>query len=76
MAARQRETKHELEDGFVVAWDSSEPNEELREKLIELAEQQIDGILIGMGGGVGTIPDAASAASSRPRRSSRRRRAA
>jgi hypothetical protein len=33
MAAKQRETSHEVEDGFVVAWDSSELNEDLSKKL-------------------------------------------
>jgi hypothetical protein len=50
MAARQRETTHELDDGFVVAWDSSDVDEQLRENLVELASEQIGGIAIAIGG--------------------------
>jgi hypothetical protein len=76
MAARQRETKHELEDGFVAAWDSSELDEELREKLIELADPQIDRIVIEMGGGAEPLGDSSSRTSLPSRRSGRQRRAA
>jgi len=77
MAARQRETRHELEDGFVVVWDSSEPDEELREKLSEIADRHIGGIVIDMGGTAESQEPAASAsASPRRRRKSRRRAAA
>jgi hypothetical protein len=75
VAAKQRETRHQLEDGFVVVWDSSEPDEELREKLIEIADRQIGGIVVSMGGTIQPQPAPASS-SPRPRKSSRRRRRA
>jgi hypothetical protein len=46
MAARQRETAHELDDGFVVAWDSSEIDEKLRKKLARLADEQLN-VVVG-----------------------------
>jgi hypothetical protein len=49
MAARQKATRHELADGFVAAWDSSEVDEDLRRKLIELAERPLGEIVVGMG---------------------------
>lgn len=74
MAARQRETRHTLEDGFVVAWDSSEFDERLRDELIELASEPIGGIIIGMGSSEGTAPAGSSAP--RRRKAARHRRAA
>lgn len=75
MAAKQRETRHELEDGFVVVWDSSEPDEELRERLIEVAAQQIGDLVVEMGGAVQSLR--APAVPTSPRRgNSRQRRAA
>lgn len=50
MAARQKATRHELADGFVAAWDSSEIDEDLRRKLIELADRPLGDIIVGMGG--------------------------
>jgi len=55
MAARQKATRHELHDGFVAVWDSSELDEDLRQKLIELADRPLDDIVIGMGGGAQKI---------------------
>lgn len=46
MAARQKETRHVLDDGFVVAWDSSEIDEKLRDELIEIGSKSL-GIVIG-----------------------------
>jgi hypothetical protein len=76
MAARQRETRHELDDGVVIAWDSSEPDEDLRQKLIEIASQQIGGIVVDMGEAVGPTQDAPVPSSPKRRKSSRRRRLA
>lgn len=73
MAAKQRETRHQLDDGFVVAWDSSEPDKELQEKLIEIADRQIGGIVVGMGEAI-ELP--AISSSPRPRKSRRRPRRA
>lgn len=76
MAARQRETRHELDDGVVIAWDSSEPDEELRKKLIEIASQQIGGIVVGMGEAAGPTTDPPVAPPPKRRKSARRRRLA
>ncbi|MDQ3724421.1 MAG: hypothetical protein M3335_00785 [Actinomycetota bacterium] len=75
MAAKQRETRHQLEDGFVVAWDSSEPDEKLQEKLIAIADRQIGGILAGMGGTIDPQPTLLASPSPRPLKSPRRRAA-
>lgn len=50
MAAKQRATKHQLTDGFVVAWDSSKPNVKLKKKLTKIADRQIDDIVARMTG--------------------------
>jgi hypothetical protein len=76
MAARQRETRHELEDGVVIAWDSSEPDEELRQKLIEIANRQIGGIAVSMGEAAESTQDPPVSPSRKRRKSSRRRRLA
>jgi len=76
MAARQKATRHELEDGFVVAWDSSEIDEDLRRKLIERAADPISDIVFGVGGGIQAAVEV-KAATARPRKAaSARRRAA
>lgn len=76
MAARQKATRHELEDGFVVAWDSSEIDEDLRRELIERAADPISDIILGMGGEVQAVIDV-KAPTARPRKAaSPRRRAA
>jgi len=79
MAARQKATRHELGDGFVVAWDSSEIDEDLRRKLIELADRPLGDIIVGMGGDVQKVIQvkSGSARSARKRAPARRvRRAA
>jgi hypothetical protein len=76
VAAKQRETRHQLEDGFIVVWDSSEPDEELQEKLIEIADRQIGGIVVSMGGTTEPQPASTAPPSARPRKSPRRRAAA
>lgn len=48
MAARQKETRHTLDDGFVVAWDSSEMDEKLRDELIEIGSKSLG--ILGTGG--------------------------
>lgn len=77
MAARQKATRHELEDGFVVAWDSSEIDEDLRRKLIDRAADPISDIVIEMGGEIqGVIEAKAPAARSRKTAPARRQRRA
>lgn len=76
MAARQRETRHELDDGVFIAWDSSEPDEALRQKLIEIAERQIGGIVVDMGESVQPAQDPPEPPSPKRRKSARRRRLA
>lgn len=71
MAARQKATRHELADGFVAAWDSSEIDEDLRRKLIELADRPLGDILVGMGGGASV--NEAKMATARTKSHSRRR---
>lgn len=79
MAARQKATRHELEDGFVAVWDSSEIDEDLRQKLIDLADRPLDNLIAGIGGEAPAVREADSprigpAAQRSPAR--RRRRAA
>ncbi len=76
MAARQKATRHELEDGFVAAWDSSEIDEDLRHKLIERAADPISDIIIGMGGEVQAVVEVEAPAAQRKAASARRRRRA
>jgi hypothetical protein len=77
MAARQKATRHELEDGFVAAWDSSEIDEDLRRKLIDLADRPLVDIIVGMGGDAEKIIQLKPApASSERKRASARRAAA
>ena len=77
MAARQKATRHELEDGFVVAWDSSEIDEDLRRKLIERAADPISDIVVGMGGEIqAVIEGKAPAVRSRKTAPARRQRRA
>lgn len=76
MAARQKATRHELEDGFVVAWDSSEIDEDLRRELIERAADPISDIILGIGGEVKAAIEV-KAPTARPRKAaSARHRAA
>lgn len=74
MAARQKATRHELEDGFVVAWDSSEVDEDLRRKLIERAADPISDIIIGIGGEVQVVIEAKAPAARPHKAASVRRR--
>jgi hypothetical protein len=77
MAARQKATRHELADGFVAAWDSSEVDEDLRRKLIELADRPLGAIVAGMGGEAPSVDAAESSVrSGRGKRRSRRPRTA
>ncbi len=77
MAARQKATRHELEDGFVVAWDSSEIDEDLRRKLIDRAADPISDIVVKMGGEIQAVIEAkAPAARSRKTAPARRQRRA
>jgi hypothetical protein len=45
MAPRHREIEHALDDGFVVAWDSAEVDDALRDQLIEAASERIQAAL-------------------------------
>jgi hypothetical protein len=56
MAARQKATRHTLDDGFVIASDSSEVDEALREKLLEAGSFSIDEVVVEMGGIVPPVP--------------------
>ena len=76
MAARQKATRHELGDGFVVAWDSSEIDEDLRRKLIERAADPISDIIVGMGGEVQAVIEVKGPAARPHKAASARRRAA
>lgn len=77
MAARQKATRHELEDGFVVAWDSSDIDEDLRRKLIKRADNPISDIIVSMGGEVQAVVEVkAPAGRSRKAASARRQRRA
>jgi hypothetical protein len=60
MGAKQRETKHVLEDGFIVAWDSSDADEDVREELAELIDEELLAISAEIRyGATGEKPDAA-----------------
>jgi hypothetical protein len=48
---------HELEDGFIVAWDSSDFDDELRRKLIEVCDRRIGRIVVDMTGTAQPRPD-------------------
>jgi hypothetical protein len=74
MAARQKATRHELADGFIVAWDSSEIDEDLRRKLIDLADRPLGDIIVGMGGKVPPVEKVETPTVRPSRRKSRSRR--
>jgi len=74
MAARQKATRHKLEDGIVVAWDSSEVDESLRKQLIELADRPLGDIIVGMGGDTEAIVEVKAPAARSTRKAARSRR--